>query len=160
MEKKIANQILRPPVIAVMGHVDHGKSTLLDQIRKTNITETETGGITQHISAYEFVHKTKDGRESKITFLDTPGHEAFSSLRNRGRSKQTVVLRLTNPFLGVQSADSNVQNRLFLDGLAEHINLANLALCSATLKISPSWTIDVFISSLRLSWRSLLRRHV
>src|SRR5579864_8396871 len=69
----------RPPVIAIMGHIDHGKTTLLDYIRKSNVTEKETGGITQKISAYEVV----DGGK-KITFLDTPGHEAFTKLRSRG----------------------------------------------------------------------------
>jgi len=69
----------RPPIIAVMGHVDHGKSTLLDFIRKSNVVETESAGITQHISAYEVVHNQK-----KITFLDTPGHEAFSAIRRSG----------------------------------------------------------------------------
>ncbi|MCK5060067.1 MAG: translation initiation factor IF-2 [Candidatus Pacebacteria bacterium] len=74
----------RPPVIAVMGHIDHGKSTLLDYIRKSNIVEKESGGITQHISAYEVSHKTSDGKEGRLTFLDTPGHEAFGALRARG----------------------------------------------------------------------------
>src|SRR3989344_830178 len=74
----------RPPVVVVMGHIDHGKSTLLDYIRKTNVTEKEAGGITQNISAYEVLHKNEAGEEKKITFLDTPGHEAFSKMRERG----------------------------------------------------------------------------
>src|SRR5437667_2015605 len=74
----------RPPVVVIMGHVDHGKSTLLDYIRKTNIVESEVGGITQRISAYEVIHKDEEGKDRKITFLDTPGHEAFSKMRERG----------------------------------------------------------------------------
>ena len=73
----------RPPVVAILGHIDHGKSTLLDYIRKTNTTAKEAGGITQHASAYEISHSSKDGRNKHITFLDTPGHEAFSSIRAR-----------------------------------------------------------------------------
>jgi len=74
---------IRPPVVAVMGHIDHGKSSLLDYVRKTNIVDGEAGGITQHVSAYEVNHKTDDG-EKKITFLDTPGHEAFQAMRASG----------------------------------------------------------------------------
>jgi translation initiation factor IF-2 len=82
LEQKTAKEI-RPPVVAVLGHIDHGKSTLIDYIRKTNVTGTEAGGITQHVSAYEITHRLKDGRSLQITLLDTPGHEAFSCLRTR-----------------------------------------------------------------------------
>ena len=83
---------VRPPVVVVMGHVDHGKSTLLDYIRKSNVVEGEAGGITQSISAYEVVHKDESGENRQITFLDTPGHEAFSKMRARGALTADIAI--------------------------------------------------------------------
>ncbi len=94
MDKNTTTQshTVRPPVVVVMGHVDHGKSTLLDYIRKTNIVEGEAGGITQHISAYEVAHKDEHGADRMITFLDTPGHEAFSKMRARGAQAADIAI--------------------------------------------------------------------
>lgn len=84
----------RPPIVAILGHVDHGKTTLLDYIRKTNLTEKEFGGITQKIGAYEINTDFKDYKTNKITFIDTPGHEAFSKLRSRGANIADIALLL------------------------------------------------------------------
>lgn len=84
MDKPNEKLILRPPVVVIMGHIDHGKSTLLDYIRKTNIVDEEAGGITQHIRAYEVEIPSENGLTKKITFVDTPGHEAFCAIRERG----------------------------------------------------------------------------
>lgn len=92
----------RPPVVVIMGHIDHGKSTLLDYIRKTNITENEVGGITQNISAYEVLHKDEEGKEKKITFLDTPGHEAFSKMRERGALIADIAILIVSAEDGVK----------------------------------------------------------
>jgi translation initiation factor IF-2 len=84
----------RPPIVAILGHVDHGKTTLLDFIRKSNITDREFGGITQKIGAYEITTEFKDYKTNKITFIDTPGHEAFSKLRARGANVADIALLL------------------------------------------------------------------
>ncbi|MEI7765733.1 MAG: translation initiation factor IF-2 [bacterium] len=95
--------IERPPIVVVMGHIDHGKSTLLDYIRKTNIVAREAGGITQNISAYEVKHKDEKGLEKKITFLDTPGHEAFSGMRERGANIADIAILVVSAEDGVKT---------------------------------------------------------
>ncbi len=94
--------VKRPTIVCIMGHIDHGKSTLLDYIRKTNIVDTEAGGITQRISAYEVVHKTPQGKEEKITFLDTPGHEAFGTMRVSGTSVSDIAVLVVSAEEGVK----------------------------------------------------------
>ena len=91
----------RPPVVAILGHIDHGKSTLLDYIRKSNIVAKEAGGITQHISAYEITHEDKEHGKQKITFVDTPGHEAFCDVRSRGAGIADIAILIVSAEDGV-----------------------------------------------------------
>ena len=90
------------PVIAVLGHVDHGKSSLLDFIRKSNVVDGEAGGITQCISAYEVNHKDEKGEIKALTFLDTPGHEAFQSMRERGVEIADIAILIVSAEDGVK----------------------------------------------------------
>lgn len=103
-KKKTAqpNIVKRSPIAVVMGHIDHGKSTLLDFIRKSNVVDGEAGGITQHLSAYVVDHTTSEGQEESITFLDTPGHEAFQKMRLRGADVADVAILIVSAEDGVK----------------------------------------------------------
>lgn len=119
------SSISRPPIVTIMGHVDHGKTSLLDFIRQSNIAGGESGGITQHISAYQIEFKMAEGAKRKITFVDTPGHEAFSALRAHGASITDLVIL-------VVAADDGVKPQT-LEAL-HHARTANVPIIVAINK--------------------------
>lgn len=103
------NLITRPPIVVVLGHVDHGKTTLLDTIRKTNVVARESGGITQHIGAYQVEHPSSpSGQVKKITFIDTPGHEAFCQMRSRGAKTADIAILVVAGEEGVKPQTKEV----------------------------------------------------
>lgn len=106
----------RPPIVVVMGHVDHGKSTLLDYIRKSNVVEGEAGGITQHVAAYE-VTKTHEGAEKRITFIDTPGHAAFKSIRSRGANIADIAILVIAADDGVKAQTLEALESIKVSGI-------------------------------------------
>lgn len=136
MEEKNTKQntVERAPVVVIMGHIDHGKSTLLDYIRKSNVVDAETGGITQRISAYEVLHKEEGGVEKKITFLDTPGHEAFSKMRERGAQLADIAILVVSAEDGVKPQTIEAWKTIVESGLPSIVAINKIDRPSANIE--------------------------
>ncbi len=137
--QKKEESLIRPPIIAIMGHIDHGKSTLLDYIRKSNVVAKEAGGITQHIGAYE-VEYLHEGDKKRITFLDTPGHEAFCGVRERGARIADIAVLIVSAEDGVKPQTKEALQCIKNAGLPYVVAInkidspkANIDLCKASL---------------------------
>jgi len=129
-------KVERPPIITIMGHVDHGKSTLLDYIRKTSIVESEAGGITQCLSAYEVTHKTKNGDEKRITFIDTPGHAAFSQMRSRGANVADIAILVVSAEDGVKQQTKEALSSVKESGIPYIVAINKIDLPGANVEMT------------------------
>ncbi|HNP79527.1 MAG TPA: translation initiation factor IF-2 [Candidatus Pacearchaeota archaeon] len=118
MEKKNENLIVCPPVVVILGHIDHGKTSLLMAIKNFNVLEKEAGGITQHVGAYQIEHKHK-----KITFLDTPGHESFSAIRARGSKAADIAVLVVDACEGVKKQTREAINHIKEAGISTVVAL-------------------------------------
>ncbi|MBI4837529.1 MAG: translation initiation factor IF-2 [Candidatus Portnoybacteria bacterium] len=126
MAKKILKQSdnklpARPPIVVILGHVDHGKTSLLDYIRKTKVAEKESGGITQHIGAYQVEHNGKS-----ITFIDTPGHEAFSAMRSRGAKVADIAILVIAGEEGIKPQTKEAISHIKKAGLATIVAITKI----------------------------------
>lgn len=127
---KELNMVSRPPIVVVLGHVDHGKSSILDYIRQTKVVEQEAGGITQHIGAYQVRHQDKT-----ITFLDTPGHEAFSAMRSRGAKVADIALLVVAADDGIKPQTIEAISHIKKSGLPAIVVFNKIDKPNATIQV-------------------------